>query len=202
MTWFIIFYPKLGGHWGQRLAWGRWKHVECFRFNATLAVWEVYEFGAAGIEVMHLCGENVAHYVEVSQALGAEIVSIERGAAMWPTWNPVMSCVGMVKAFTRRGGRALRPGALYRILRREGAERAWEAAENESAEDPGTGPRTGCAAKAGRAALGGGPGCEFAESAARADDADAAPVRHVRDSGRRRPWLDRWRRVSAFGWRR
>lgn len=123
--WFVAFFPIRVHHWWNRLAVGKWKHCNCFRYNVPLGCWEVYSFDVSGLEVLHIGGERMAFLVDRWHAEGGEILSVRQGAAMTPWRNMMLNCVGMVKALVRGGGCALRPTALYWNLRHAGAVRAW-----------------------------------------------------------------------------
>lgn len=124
--WHVIFFPRCTTHWSNWLAIGKWKHVACMRFGRSTGLWELYNYDPEGMRAEYLTSGAVKASVLEWQAMGAEIWIISQGTEMKPERNMVMSCVGMVKALVRRGRGALRPSALYRILRQEGAVRAWE----------------------------------------------------------------------------
>lgn len=125
--WHVAFIPGRARHWWSWFAWGgRWKHVACFRWDATCERWLVYQYGAEGILTASLQRHALGVQVEIWQRAGAKIVVIDEGTAVSAIRNPFLNCVGLVVSLTRRGSGALGPNALWRKLHREGCEPAWE----------------------------------------------------------------------------
>lgn len=160
-VWFVFFLPGRVRHWWAWFAWGRWKHVGCFRFDRAAGCWLLFQYGADGVMAEAVAREGIGNLVRLWHRAGGRVVAIDEGERVSALRNPWLNCVGLVKSLTRRGSGALSPSGLWRCLHREGCEPAWEALPEEFPPDgiqdecAGTGQGTGSAAKGGRGAFAG-----------------------------------------------
>ncbi|MDE2040648.1 MAG: hypothetical protein KGJ45_11630 [Elusimicrobia bacterium] len=145
-SWFLVFHPRCGSNFWQRVVPGRFKHVRAFAWAESVRVWVFYDvWFTGGARVTLAPGGEIGDALVGQYVEGAAVLKMRRGPERFPPLSTLVGfwCVPAVRRLVNLPGGALRPDALWRDCLAHGAEIVIH-----ELPDPPAGPGAGTATAA------------------------------------------------------
>lgn len=120
--WTVVFHVKRASWWVELLAFGRFKHVSAFAYVPLMRAWLVYDVQQAGTSLTVIPDCDSAITLLDKLYGDCVMLSVRRQEPCGNAFRLGFWCVPAIKHLLGVRCGALRPDALYRHLRRNGAE--------------------------------------------------------------------------------